>query len=136
MEIKEDQMKLLIFALTALKRVNDIMPISIYLEDESGADGAVDKLTSEKLEPNFLHVITNITAFDATTTVSSNLAVGYVQRGLFHTLQAGKPAATLTVNWIGLAFLNEGAQVQAVFTNTTSGDDIYMVANGFSIPFK
>lgn len=112
------------------------MPFELYVVDLDGADGVVDTLDTEIFGPNFIYKITNITAWDKTTQVSAHLAVGYVSGELFRPLKAAKPAAALTVDWQGEVYLKEGDRVRAVFTNTTNGDDIYLVVNGVKIPIK
>lgn len=111
-------------------------PFNIFKEDESGADGTEDTLESDQFQPRYRYVLTNISAWDATSLVSSYIAIGYVTRGLFHSLHIELPDKYMTAEWQGQAILKEGDRVKARFVNTTSGDDIFLVANGYRVPFR
>jgi len=112
------------------------MPFELYEVELEGADGAVDTLQTVAGPPHFIYKVTNISAWDKTTQVSAHIAIGYVSGGVFRILKAAKPAAALTVDWQGEIYLKEGDRIRAVFTNTTSGDDIYLVVNGLRSPIK
>ena len=112
------------------------MPFELYEVELEGADGVPDTLQTIVAPPNYIYRVTNITAWDKTTQVSAHIAIGYVSGGVFRVLKAAKPAAALTVDWQGEIYLKEGDRIRAVFTNTTSGDDLYLVANGVKIPIK
>lgn len=117
-------------------RENSWEPFNIIKEDESGADGAEDTLESDAFQPRYRYVLTNIAAWDATTQVSAYIAIGYITRGLFHSLHIEQPELYMTASWQGLCILKEGDKVKARFVNTTSGDDIFLVANGYRVPFR
>jgi len=111
-------------------------PIDYFLEDEAAENAAEDSLETPRMEPGYVSVITHISAFDATTTVSSIIYVGYVSGGIFHTLKATKPTAPATIEWDGEIALREGDIVKARFVNTTANDDIFLQVNGYKYPVK
>lgn len=111
-------------------------PIDYFLEDLDAANAAEASLETPRMEPDYVSVITHISAFDATTSVSSIIYIGYVSGGIFHTLKATKPTTPATCDWDGEIALREGDIVKARFVNTTTGDDIYLQVNGYKYPVK
>jgi len=133
MNMKQETEDLVKQAMESIIRHNSWDPVTLSKEDESAEDGAVDTLRTDSVPSGWIYVINHISAYEEGTRVSASLQLGFVSGGIYHILKKDHPAEDLTTHWDGQIILREEDYIKAVFTNTTSGDEIYLFANGYRI---
>ena len=131
--MKEETESLIQEAMKSIIRMNSWDPVTLMKEDELAADGAEDTLQTDQIPSGWLYVINHISAYEEGTRVSASLQLGFVSGGIYHILKKEKPEEDMTTHWDGQIILREGDYIKAIFTNTTSGDDLYLYANGYRV---
>lgn len=131
--MNEETESLIKEAMKSIIKMNSWDPITLSKEDESAADAAEDTLQTDPVPSGWIYILNHISAYEEGTQVSASLQLGFVSGGIYHVLKKEKPDEDMTAHWDGQIILREGDYVKAIFTNTTSGDNLKLFANGYRI---
>jgi len=114
-------------------RINRWDVFSLYKDKEGSLDTTTQDLDFERLEPDYIYIITNMTAV-CTGTGTPQIALGYERSGMFHIKTKQTVAnAEDSVDYAGQIILREGDIIRARLEGATANDTAEFFVDGYKI---
>lgn len=114
-------------------RINRWRMVRIFKRKIGSLDGGAQYLDSDEMDPAWIYVINNITAWEDDNKPDT-YEIGFVSQHTFHRLLTKITSQDLeSAEYVGQLILTEGEKIRVGGRGCTSGDTLYLYASGYKI---